>query len=140
MLNGIQKKVESLERRIGTCGQVATLAKDCLNKTVDYNQLQKAAQDAKDRWSMADNARSNGVAGILAQKLQEGQPCLVCGATTHPSPAPLAEDMPTEDELNDLQEARDQAIEIRDAAARELSSAQGRFETAWNALLSLIHI
>ncbi len=134
MLNGIQKKAESLERRIGACDNVAKLAKDYLNKTVDYNQLQKAAQDAKDCWSMADNARSNGVAGILAQRLQEGQPCLVCGATTHPSPAPLAEDMPTEDELNDLQEARDQAIEIRDAAAKKLSSAQGRYETAWNAL------
>lgn len=133
-LGGVRKEVESLERRLGNCGQVAKFAADYLNKMVDYNQLQKEAQHAKEHWFEADSARSNGVAGILAQKLQDGQPCLVCGSISHPSPAPLAHDIPTEDELQALQESRDRAIENRDRAGKILSSAQGRYETAWNAL------
>ena len=133
-LSGVQKMMDSLERRIDSCVQVAKLANDCLHRTAGYEQLQKEAQEAKDRWSAADSARSNGVAGILAQKLQEGQPCLVCGSTSHPSPAPLAKDIPTEDELDALEKARDRAIELRDAAGKDLSSAHGRYETAWNTL------
>lgn len=38
-------------------------------------------------------------AGIIAKNLVEGKECPVCGSTTHPHPAPLSENAPTEQEV-----------------------------------------
>lgn len=43
----------------------------------------------------------DGQAGILAQKLEEGIPCPVCGALKHPSPSLLPEELPTEAEVKE---------------------------------------
>jgi exonuclease SbcC len=43
-------------------------------------------------------------AGVLAETLEEGMPCPVCGSLTHPAPAGREEDAPTQAELNRLKE------------------------------------
>lgn len=41
-----------------------------------------------------------GQAGIMAQKLENGKRCPVCGSETHPQPADLPENCPTEAQVN----------------------------------------
>ncbi len=44
-------------------------------------------QDARDHWLDVRQARLDGMAGELAADLQDGEPCVVCGALEHPEPA-----------------------------------------------------
>lgn len=43
----------------------------------------------------------DGQAGILASKLETGQPCPVCGSSVHPMPAELKNDVPTKLQLDE---------------------------------------
>lgn len=58
-------------------------------------------------------------AGIMAEKLADGQPCPVCGSTHHPSRAELAEGAVTQDKAEQAKKARDRAEEQRGKAAEE---------------------
>lgn len=56
-------------------------------------------------------------AGIMAEKLEAGQPCPVCGSTHHPNKAELAEGAVTQEKVELAKEARNQAEERRQKAA-----------------------
>lgn len=53
----------------------------------------------------------DGQAGILAETLQEGTACPVCGSKTHPVPAKRQSGVPTEHELKEARRIADTAME-----------------------------
>ena len=67
----------------------------------------------------------DGQAGILAEKLEEGKPCPVCGSLIHPSPASREERIPTEEELKALGEKREKASQEMAGKARETAALKG---------------
>lgn len=62
--------------------------------------------------------RLSGHAGELAAGLVDGEPCVVCGATEHPSPAPVTDDPVDDDDIAAAERARDAAAEVEATAAR----------------------
>ena len=85
---------------------------------VEYRELAKRLKNAQEDYQKG-NAESirirkifeqmeqnflDGQAGILAEHLEEGVPCPVCGATHHPNPAKIQESTCTEEELKRIKE------------------------------------
>lgn len=67
-------------------------------------------------------------AGILAaEALHPGQPCPVCGSVHHPAPAPLAEHVPSREQV----ELAEQAAERMRGTEREASQRSGEAGAAW---------
>ena len=64
-----------------------------------------------------DQAFRDGQAGILAEKLKEGEMCPVCGSTKHPHLAHLSDEVPSEKELNEAKKNADKARQEREKSA-----------------------
>lgn len=82
----------------------------------DYETASRNAEQARQSYDVRNKAFLDEQAGILAQKLVDGQPCPVCGSAHHPAPAEVSHQAPTEAELKTLKAKAD-------AADREAQSA-----------------
>jgi len=66
-------------------------------------------------------------AGILAEELCDGQPCPVCGSTTHPHPAKKSVSAPTEAQLNRAKADYEQAQKAAAAAGNGAGELKGMY-------------
>lgn len=79
------------------------IQKDCdLFRKVqgEYNNASGEAQQKKALADAKEKAFLDEQAGIMAETLEEGKPCLVCGSVHHPHKAVKSTAAPTEEEVN----------------------------------------
>lgn len=69
-------------------------------------------------------------AGIMAEALEDGQPCPVCGSAHHPFRAVKSEGAPSQKEVEEAEQAAAQAQNIENKASKKSGIAQGNFETS----------
>lgn len=93
-----------------------------------YLQSAEAHEMAAAEHLAAQRRRLDGQAGVIAQTLEPGAPCPVCGSPDHPHPAPLQEDIPTKSQVEELGRSADAALSATRKAAEAASAARALVE------------
>lgn len=104
----------------------------------------KAAEEERKKASEAYNAKYHlfiaEQAGYLAEELEDGKPCPVCGSTHHPQPAAKAPEAPTQVTVERAKQAVETAEGKVTAAANAFSAKQGELKAAREGLLPRISV
>ena len=122
-----KRRAEQLERLIAAMKDEEVRALACQRERAGETEKLNLSRAAKAAYDDAEAAFFGAQAGILAETLEEGAPCPVCGAAHHPHPAKRTEGAPTQAELETLR-AR------RDSAEKAAQTAHGAAERAAEAL------
>ncbi len=124
-LKELSSKFGDLKRDIASLNDI----KSRYSKAVEiYKEKAKNAQDADEEYKVANKAYLDAQAGILAETLEYGVPCLVCGSTSHPKPASKPENAPTKEELDRLQKKSEEASKSARQASENAGNLKGVFE------------
>lgn len=67
-------------------------------------------------------------AGIIAENLEAGMPCPVCGSTSHPVLASLSNNAPTKDELDKAKAEAEKSRKEAEDASNKVASIKSEFE------------
>ncbi len=135
-----QKEVERLERALDDVYKKEWMHKDACD---DYLDKSKLYESLNHQFIQIEKLIRDDKAGFLAQSLEEGKPCPVCGSTHHPFPAQRAQKVPDELEFRELEIKRKAAQVALDESVQKAASAKAEFEAARNQLhenlCSLLH-
>ena len=104
-----QRKLEGLERLLQRCVEAR---RELEQAQGGYREARERSEQAREDYEKKNRAFLDEQAGLLAQNLEEGQPCPVCGSIHHPTPAPLSLEAPTEAQLQAAQAAWESARQV----------------------------
>jgi len=113
VLQGLQNKVDQADKKLKQAKEQG------INLKTEFETFETKTKTLELAWHQ-------GQAAILAQELNTGQPCPVCGSNEHPQPAHSEQALPTELELEqartDQQQASNKLIAARENYAGLKSS------------------
>lgn len=95
----------------------------------EYREADDKYRQDNDEYEAKNRAFLNEQAGILAETLEDGCACPVCGSTVHPHKACKSVEAPTQAELESFKKAVSLSQNTRDKKAEAASTAKASFET-----------
>lgn len=128
-LRQIQERQESVKRLLQQIKALREMEKTQEKARTKYEKVQQEARIAADAYDKLYQQFFMEQAGILAEELENGKPCPVCGSCEHPHKAPLSEHAPTQEQVEHGKNIREQAEKSREEAYLAFCQAKQRQET-----------
>ena len=132
-LDGLQDRRARAEERHRAALAVEQLSAQLDQRDNACTEAAALAREATERVRATRLAWISGTAGALAGELTEGEPCPVCGSTTHPSPATAGTDGATRQQVEAAEEQQRQADEALSGAVRQRDACATRLQEAQRA-------
>ena len=129
-LDGLQDRRARAEERHRAALAVEQLSAQLAQWDHACAEAATLAREATERVRATRLAWISGTAGALAGELTEGEPCPVCGSTTHPSPAAAGTDGATRQQVEAAEYHQRQADEALSGAVRERDACATRLQEA----------
>lgn len=134
---GIEKEQLSREKELKegrrdalqSLSQVVTkhelLLKQLREAQENYKAVSEQADRLQEMYHTMERAFLDEQAGVLAEKLEEGRPCPVCGSTVHPKLAQKSAKAPTEAQLNKAKREAEKAAKEAGKASNLAGEVRG---------------
>lgn len=128
-------RLTELEQKKSALKELSTKYQKYKSQKSLLDKLKKETQEAIESWETASedyNAKNSAFlsaqAGIMAQKLIDGQPCPVCGSLSHPNPATLLPSSPSEEDVKLAKTVADKANENANTLSQKSASQKSAVE------------
>ena len=127
------KELSQNMRKVRNLAQALTTLKgdeqELAGRQQNYREKRKNSEAEKQRYEELQRAYLDEQAGILAETLQEGRPCPVCGSLTHPQPAVKTLSAPTKEQLEAAKRKAEKAAEQERQASEEAGKLNAAIAT-----------
>ena len=121
----VQEKLTKLQNLSAVYEDLHRLADTLDALQSDYKKASASSEEATADYEAKNRTFLDEQAGIIAETLENGKPCPVCGSLEHPCIAQKSAKAPTEAQLKRAKENADQARKTAESLSGECKKAKG---------------
>ena len=103
----VLEKINEIKENVEIIDDLKSIEKEKEQLVSEYNKINTEYVRVSKEYLEQEDMFFKEQAGILAEKLEEGKACPVCGSTKHPKKATKKDQVLTKDELDKLKEKKD---------------------------------
>lgn len=137
-IDSIGELIEIVQRARSSLGTYESLKSEVAELENDAFKAQSELETANTHYATIMERYIHGQAGILAEKLKDGEACPVCGSTHHPRPASATGDCPKKTDVDKAMKKVTEKTDALDMIRNSVGEAKIKLTTSATQLKTLL--